>query len=243
MSTEYEATCPFEVERATMIHRWDLLTFIHWAYEPEQVQRLLPEGLTVDTYDGKAWVGLVPFKMQVRLPWGPALPWLSNFPETNVRTYVTAPDGTRGVWFMSLEAARLAAVATARTTYRLPYFWAKMTLDHREEVYRYETARRWPGPRGVASVVQVRVGEQYAPEQLGAFDHFLTALWRLYSAKRNGLRYARVQHDPWPLHRAELLELDDSLMEAAGLPAPTGEPVVHWSPGTEVRIGFPHGLR
>lgn len=223
-----------------MIHRWDQLTFLHWAYDPAVVQKLLPEGLVVDTFDGRAWVGLVPFLMQVRAPQGPALPWISHFCETNVRTYATAPDGTRGVWFLSLDAARLAAVATARTTYRLPYFWSAMCLDHTDDVMTYSCERRWPGPRGARSLVKVRVGDPYAPEDLGDLDHYLTARWRLYSARRRGLRYALAEHDPWPLHRVEVLDLDDELMVAAGLPQPIGDPICHWSPGVEVRIGLPH---
>ena len=225
-----------------MIQRWDQLTFLHWSYDPEVVQRLLPEGLVVDTFDGKAWVGLVPFMMEVRLPRGPAVPWISHFCETNVRTYVTAPDGTRGVWFFSLDATRLAAVATARTTYRLPYYWSSMSLERDGDVVTYECQRRWPGPSNAKSRVQVRVGEPFEPAELGDLDHFLTARWRLYSERTGGNRYAIAAHEPWPLHRAELLDLDDELFVAAGLPAPTGEPLAHWSPGVEVRIGFPHRL-
>ncbi len=225
-----------------MIHRWDRLAFLHWSYDPALVQRLLPESLTVDTYDGSAWVGLVPFLMEVRPPRGPALPWISHFCETNVRTYATAPDGTRGVWFLSLDAARLPAVITARTVYRLPYFWSAMRLDRSADTYSYTCRRRWPAPRGAASIVEVRVGDRYAPSELGPFDHYLTARWRLYSTRGGGLRYALAEHEPWPLHRLEVLELRDELIAAAGLPQPTGEPIAHWSPGVEVRIGVPHAL-
>lgn len=115
--------CPHRVERASMSHRWDNLTFLHWPVAPQLVQALLPPGLEVETFEGSAWVGLVPFEMLVSLPSGGAAPWLCNFAETNVRTYVRGPDGSTGVWFLSLEASRLAAVVTARATYRLPYYW------------------------------------------------------------------------------------------------------------------------
>jgi len=223
-----------------MIHRWDLLTFLHWSYDPETVQRLLPKGLTVETYNGRAWVGLVPFLMEVRPPRGPALPWISHFCETNVRTYATGTDGTRGVWFLSLDAARLPAVITARTTYRLPYFWSAMHLDQSGDTFTYNCRRRWPAPRGAKSLVKVRVGDPYEASELTDFDHYLTARWRLYSEQPHGLRYALAEHDPWPLHRAEVLDVDDQLITATGLPTPQGEPIAHWSPGTEVRIGFPH---
>lgn len=232
-------SCPIEVRRASMIHRWDDLTFLHWSYPPDVVQRLLPDGLVVDTFDDRAWVALVPFRMEVRPARGPALPWISRFCETNVRTYATAPDGTRGVWFLSLDAARLPAVVTARSVYRLPYLWSSMTFDRTGDSVTYTSRRRWPGPRGASSSATIRVGERYEPEELGDLDHFLTARWRLYSPRRGGLRSALAEHAPWPLHRAELVHLDDELLEAGGLPAPAGDPICHWSPGVEVRIGIP----
>lgn len=242
-TTLADPTCPITVPHPSMFHRWDDLTFLHWPYDPDVVQRLVPPGLEVETFDGVAWVALVPFRMEVRAPAGPAIPWISHFPETNVRTYVVAPDGTRGVWFLSLDATRLPAVLTARVGYRLPYFWSSMRIERHGAELTYTTRRRWPDPSGVRSRVRVRVGATFAPGELGDLDHRLTARWRLYShhpaAQR---RYALAEHEPWPLHRAELLDLDDELVAATGLPAPTGEPMVHWSPGVAVRIGLPHRL-
>lgn len=227
-----------------MIHRWDQLTFLHWDYDPAVVQRLLPDGLVVDTFQDRARVGLVPFMMEVRPPRGPAIPWISHFCETNVRTYAIAPDGSRGVYFLSLDAARLAAVATARTTYRLPYFWSAMSLDRTDDTMTYACRRRWPGPRGASSLVRVRVGDPFAPEELGDLDHHLTARWRLYSERRHGLRYALAAHEPWPLHRVELLDLDDELIEATGLPTPhrgTDLPLVTWRRGPHRHASHGHG--
>src|SRR5207253_428282 len=101
---------------------WKWLAFLHWRFDPQEVAKLLPAGLTLDTHDGAAWIGLTPFIVTgLRAPFVPALPWISHFPETNVRTYVRGPDGARGIWFFTLEAARLAAVMGARVTYGLPY--------------------------------------------------------------------------------------------------------------------------
>lgn len=232
------ASCPTPVARPIMIHGWRNLTFLHWRVESAAVQRLLPDGLTVDTFDGSAWVALVPFEMEVSLPHAPLVPWLSRFPETNVRTYVRGPDGRTGVWFLSLEAARLAAVITARTAYRLPYFWSRMAAASFGDLVTYTSRRYAPPPIGVRSRVAVQVGEPFAPHELGDLDHWLTARWRLYSATRHGLRAAQADHPPWPLHRAEVLHLDDGLVRAAGLEV-TGPPLVHWSPGVEVRISLP----
>ena len=123
-----------------MRQRWERLTFLHWAYDPAVVQRLLPGGLTVDTFDGVAWVGLVPFFMRVHTPGDRGVPWVSNFCETNVRTYARDREGRAGIWFLSLDAARLGAVAVARASYQLPYFWSSMRL----------TAARRAGPAGPA---------------------------------------------------------------------------------------------
>ncbi len=240
----YEPTCPLRVVRPIMMHRWETLTFLHWAYQPDVVQRLIPRGLAVETFDEQAWVGLVPFAMGVRPPHTPELPWLSRFCETNVRTYVRDEQGRSGVWFFSLDAARLPAVATARSSFALPYYWSRMSLRADDEgVVRYRCRRRWPGPRGASSSVTVRPGAPYAAHQLSDLDHYLTARWRLFSVRGRHVRYANAQHEPWPLWRATVHELDDELVTAAGLPAPRGAPFVHYSPGVEVRIGMPHAVR
>jgi uncharacterized protein YqjF (DUF2071 family) len=226
-----------------MVHSWDELTFLHWRYQPELVQRLLPDGLSVETFDGSAWVGLVPFFLKVGLPGVPSVPWLSRFAETNVRTYVRGQDGSTGIWFFSLDAARLGAVLVARSTYRLPYFWSDMALEHDGSTISYSCRRRWPGPRGAVSEAVIDIGEPFRPDELGELDHYLTARWALFSAPRSGLRHARAYHEPWPLQRGRVLHLRDELVPAAGLPEPEGEPLVHHARSVEVRIGWPARLR
>src|SRR5579884_1274138 len=120
---------PHKVERPVLYQNWTRLTFLHWRYRPDAIGHLLPPGLELDTFDGAAWIGLTPFLLTgLRPPGLPVLPWLSQFPEMNVRTYVYGPDGERGIWFFTLEASRLAAVLGARLAYRLPYRWASMTV-------------------------------------------------------------------------------------------------------------------
>jgi uncharacterized protein YqjF (DUF2071 family) len=235
----YGALCRFPVERPAMFHRWDQIAFLHWKYDIDTVQRLLPYGLVVEEYEGHAWVGLVPFFMNVRFTTLPRLPWLLEFPETNVRTYVRGPSGESGVWFFSLEASKLGVVLGARATYRVPYFWARMTVDRRGETIEYSARRRWPGPSGTRSEIGIEIGDACRPEDLTEFDHFLTARWTLYGTWRQRLLMARAQHSPWPLHTAKLYRFEDGLVQASGLPAPEGAPVVHWSPGVDVRIGYP----
>jgi hypothetical protein len=241
-------TCPFTIDRPVMRQRWERLTFLHWSFDPAEVQRLLPAGLTAQTFDGAAWVGLVPFFMHVATARGRQAPWVSRFCETNVRTYVVDREGRAGIWFFSLDAARLGAVAVARSTYRLPYFWSAMKLEQRGPEIAYGCSRRWPGP-GAVSRVRVRIGELIRPDQVSDRDHFLTARWILFSVSGHSVsdhsesgrreRLARACHSPWPLHRAQARLVDDGLITAAGLPAPRGEPLALYSPGVDVRIGRP----
>jgi uncharacterized protein YqjF (DUF2071 family) len=226
------------VPRPVMIHRWETLTFLHHPVEPEALQRLLPEGLEVDAFDGRAWIGLVPFAMKIRLPSMPFLHWLTVFPETNVRTYVRGRDGRRGIWFFSLDVPRLAAVAATRNTYRLPYCWARMRLRRTGSEVSYRSMRRWPAGSARSSVV-VEVGEALAPDEATELEHFLTARWGLYTQLPRGIAFAPVEHQRWPLRRARLTDLRETMIEAAGLPAVRVDPLVHFSPGVEVRIGRP----
>jgi uncharacterized protein YqjF (DUF2071 family) len=227
-----------QVIRPVLIQRWDTLTFLHWRYSADLVQSILPPGLEVDTFEGDAWVGLVPFRMvRVRPPGVPVPPWITTFPETNVRTYVRGPDGGVGVWFASLEITRLLGVVVARTAFRVPYTWARMEMiEHSAEV-TYRSSRRWPGPTGIGCDVAVRPG---GPAEHSPTVDFLVNRWRAYTTNRSGqVIFSPVAHAPWTLYDAGIAALSDSLVEAAGLPAPTGAPLVHYSPGVSARIGLP----
>ncbi len=226
-----------------MRQRWERLTFLHWSYHPDIVQQLLPPWLRADPLDGMAWVGLVPFFMRVATAGGRQAPWVSHFCETNVRTYVRDQQDRPGIWFFSLDAARAGAVAVARSTYRLPYYWSRMRLVERDGQVAYGCRRVWPGPRPVTSRVRIEPGGRFSAGELGERDHFLTARWVLFSAAGGRRRFARACHEPWPLHRARVLAADDQLVTAAGLPPPQGEPLAHYSPGVDVRIGRPERYR
>jgi uncharacterized protein YqjF (DUF2071 family) len=231
------------VDTAIMIHQWRLMSFLHWSYRPEAVSPLLPAGLRVHTHDGLAWVSMTPFEMRgVRTPGVPAMPWLSRFPETNVRTYVRGPDGGVGIFFFSLDAGRLPAVLAAQAGLRLPYRWAATAVRTHGDCLSYRGRRRWPGPPGAGYSVRVRPRAALREDELDPLDHFLTARFRLYSMVAGRLVAVDVQHPPWPLHRATLLELRQDLLTAAGLPAPQGEPLLHASPGVRVRIGWPRAV-
>ena len=219
-----------------MKQQWCDLAYIHWRYDPAVVQALLPEGIEVDTFDGSAWVGLIPFSMRnISFPGIPPIPYFSSFPEVNVRTYVKR-NGVPGVWFFSLDVNRFIPAAIARATYFIPYCWGKAT--HRKADGRLFTSvmRRWPSKS--STHIELIIGEKIdEPSQLA---HFLSARWGLFSQGFGGrLRYAPGDHEQWPLYSASVFYLDDKLVTAAGLPTPVGEPHVMFSPGVAVRIGKP----
>ena len=234
-------TCPEPVRRAVMTNRWSWLTYLHWSFDPAIVQALLPEGLRVDTFNGDAWVGLIPFRMQVAVPGVPPVPYLSTFPETNVRTYVVGPDGRPGVWFFSLDAARLPAVAVARGWFGLAYRWASMRVEGHDRRVRYASVRREGPPASCR--IEVEVGDRIDPEKVSDLDHFLVSRWRLYSMWHRGLVLGRIEHAPWTLRAAELVDLQQDMLAAAGLPRPAGEPSVRYAPGVDVRIAMPVRMR
>ena len=217
-----------------MTQRWQWLTFFHWSYPPDTIQRLLPEGLEIDTFDGKAWVGLAPFLLSdIRWRLAPTPKWLSTFPETNVRTYVRGPDGKTGVWFFTLEADRLIGVLGARQLYKLPYRWADMSIRRENNRVEYRSQRRWPFGEGRTDIVIEPLGE---PLELDEFDDFLTARFRLYAASRGCIAYAEIEHEQWPLVGAKVLRLDENLIEQSGIPRAAGDPVVHYSENLNVRV-------
>lgn len=231
--------CPFEVDNPIMVHEWNDLTFIHYEFEPYEIQRLLPDGLKVELIDDKAWVSLVPFKMHIEFPIIGKIPHLGNFPETNVRTYVTGPDGTRGIWFFSLDASRLSAVIAARVAYRLPYFWAKMHVTKFENSIAYESKRIDFFSRRKMSKTLVTIGEKYEDDELQNIHHLLSAQWKLFSYQFGAVYEAHAEHEPWQLFKAELQSIDDELITACGLPKPAYAPIVQYSPGVRVNISMP----
>ncbi len=236
------AICPEPVHRPVMVQRWTDVVFLHWPFSPDVVQRALPPGVTVDTFDGAAWVGLVPFAMEgLGVPGLAPLPLVGSFPEVNVRTYVRS-GARRGVWFFSLDVDRMLPVAVARSTYHLPYCLARAEHGRVDDIVTSRVDRRWPRRHaGAMTRVTVQTGRRVDPAD--PFASFLTARWGLLSATRRGrLWYAPVEHPVWPLHEARLLHLDDQLVAAAGLPSPSDPPHALWAPGVEVRVGRPRRL-
>lgn len=230
------AEAPRAVARTMLVQRWHDLAFLHWPAKPSMVAPFLPAGTRPDTIDGRTYVGLIGFRMvRLGLLAGPGLPYLGTFCETNVRLYSVDDEGRRGVVFLSLDAARLLPVLTAQASLQLPYKWASMRLTERDGVYTYTCWRFGRGPR---SRIAIRAGAPIAePTPL---EHFVTARWGLHVHAHGRTLYVPNVHPQWTLHRADLLELEDELVPATGLPMPEGPPAsVLYSPGVPVRFGPP----
>lgn len=220
--------------RAIASQRWSDLTFLHWRVDSSLVAPLMPAGVVPDVHDGDTWVGLIPFLLdRATLFGGPPVPHFGSFVEVNVRLYGVDAAGRRGVVFLSLEASRLAAVLAARAVFGLPYFWSRTTMEKQGGVIRYRARRHGGGP---GAVIVARPGERIDSDPLA---DFLTARWGMFTTRGGRTRYSPNEHESWPLHSAELLDLDDGLVAAAGLPGITGrEPdSVLFSPGVTTRFG------
>ncbi|MDG2027658.1 MAG: DUF2071 domain-containing protein [Acidimicrobiales bacterium] len=230
---------PNRLRRAVLRQQWDELAYFHWRYRPEIIQERLPSGVRVDTFDGSAWVGLIPFEMRnVRLGPTPSVPWLGSFIEINVRTYVIDPQGRRAVWFFSLDVPRSVIVAVARSVFALPYCWARATHTRDGDRHRYEMTRRWTGSADVFADMAFTVGEAVEDDEVSELDHFLSARWALLTQRHAQLRYGEVRHRRWPLQRVSDVVIDQNVLEAAGLPAPEGSPHARYSPGVDVEVGW-----
>jgi len=226
-----------------MAQSWHDLLFAHWPVALAVLRPLIPLQLQIDISDGQAWLAVVPFRMTgVRLRGTPAVPWLSAFPELNVRTYVT--DGKKpGVWFFSLDAGNPLAVAIARAWFHLPYFRARMLCREQDGWIHYESERTHRGaPTGLLKGRYRPVGEPFAPQR-GTLEHFLTERYCLYTADRRGrIIRGEIHHSHWPLQVAEAEFAENSMAEAAGVALPAQKPLLHFSKRQDVVVWRPQRL-
>ncbi|PQO45179.1 YqjF family protein [Blastopirellula marina] len=198
---------------------WSELLFAHWAVDPDLLAAQLPAGLQLDTRDGQAWIGVVPFLMSDVAPrCCPALPRLSRFLELNVRTYVTRDDKP-GVWFFSLDAASRFAVRVARKTFHLPYMDATMSLDRSDsQLIDYRSQRTHRGEPSTDFDASYQPLGQPFQAQPGTLEHWLTARYCLYSSDRQGRIYrGEIDHDPWTLSEASWKVRSNSMCAPLGL--------------------------
>src|SRR5919109_1986202 len=211
--------------------RWCDLAFLHWAMDPSLVLPLLPAGLELDTYDDKAWIGVVPFRMEeVRLRFAPNVPGISAFPELNVRTYARVGDRT-GVWFFSFDAANRLAVRGARLMLNLPYYDAEMTVARVGEAIDYRSRRVHANatPAELAAIY-APAGDVYEAKP-GTLEYFLVERYCLFLVQSGRLRALDVHHHPWPLQRATVRIETNTMAAATGIPLPPDPPLAHFARG------------
>lgn len=226
-----------------MHQNWGKLLFMHWRIDEELLRPLIPPQLDIDTFDGSAWIGVIPFTMWgIRASFLPPIPGTSAFHELNVRTYVYR-DGVPSVWFFSLDAANRLAVWGARTFYHLPYFNARMSLEQTGKTIRYSSSRQ--DRRGEQAVLQATwdIDEALPQASPGSLEFFLTERYSLDTVHNGKLYRARIHHRPWPLHQAELGSLNSTMIESLGLPTSHGDPLLHYSEALGVDIWPLFGVR
>ena len=221
---------------------WRDLTFLHWALDPAEVAHRMPPGVRPDTLDGVTYVGLIPFRMvDAGVARGPGVPWLGSFLETNVRLYSVDDTGRRGIVFLSLDSDRAAVVLGARAAFGLPYRWARMRYACDGDVHTYDARLRHPRTRA-SSHMEIRAGTRREPT---ALDHFVSARWGLHVRWWGRTLHVPNQHEPWPVHDAEVIALDDQLMASVGLPGLASRAPDHvaFSPGVFTEFGLPADAR
>jgi uncharacterized protein len=211
-----------------MTQTWNDLLFAHWPVDAAALRAIVPASFEIDTYDSQAWVSVVPFHMTNVAPrLVPALPWISAFPELNVRTYVRVGDKP-GVFFFSLDAGNSVAVGAARTLLNLPYYSAQMTADVQADEVRYKS-RRITGPAAEFEARYRGLGDSRKPP-LGTLEHFLTERYCLYAVDHTFHAYRlEIHHPPWPLESAEAEIKTNTMAEAAGIRLPSMAPLLHFS--------------
>lgn len=223
--------------------RWEDLLFAHWPIEPDALRPFLPAALELDTFDGAAYLGIVPFRMADVAPRGlPAIPRFSSFPELNVRTYVTS-QGRPGVWFLSLDAASRPTVIGARRFFQLPYVHARMSCRHDGPDIVYRSDRRDHAAEPATFAARYRPSGPVEYAAAGSLDDWLTARWRLFAQAPGDasapVQRSEIRHAPWPLQPATA-EIDaDDLAAAHGLTLPGGPPQLRFARRVDVRAWWP----
>jgi uncharacterized protein YqjF (DUF2071 family) len=212
-----------------MTQTWHDLLFAHWPVDPRKLREKVPSAFELDLFDGVGWVGIVPFHMTNVAPRGvPSLPWISEFPELNVRTYVRVHHRP-GIYFFSLDAGSTLAVQAARTLLNLPYFSASMTVRRQAGGLEYESRRQDNPSVARLSATYRPVGTPFQAVY-GSLEYFLTERYCLYNLDHRGAAYRlEIHHPPWPLQAADAEFASNTMADAAGLPLPAVKPLLHFS--------------
>lgn len=232
---------PMPDEPWIMTQTWHDLLFAHWPIAVDRLRARLPPGLELDLFANEAWIGIVPFRMTNVAPRGvPAIPWVSAFPELNVRTYVRVRDKP-GVYFFSLDAGNPLAVGVARGLFHLPYYSADMNTSVDGERVKYQSRRR-SDDSAVFEGEYAPTGPA-APPRSGSLDEFLTERYCLYAVdSSHSVHRLEIHHPPWPLQPAEALITVNGMADAAGLRLPAIAPVLHFAKRQDMVAWRMHGV-
>lgn len=224
--------------------RWLDLMFIHYRVPLEKLRALVPPPLELDTFDGEAWIGVVPFRMSHVVPRGfPSLPWFSAFAELNVRTYVKC-EGRAGVWFFSLDAANPFAVRAARHFFHLPYFDAEMISRERDSAIEYRSRRVHRKAAQAEFRAVYRPAGDVFHARPGSIDHWLTERYCLYAENRKGdLFRTDVHHEPWPLQAGQIEIEKNTMLDWLGIQKSDSKPLLHFARRLDVVAWFPERTR
>jgi uncharacterized protein YqjF (DUF2071 family) len=226
-----------------MTQTWHNLLFAHWPVDARALRELVPPGLPLDVYEGQAWIGIVPFRMTNVAPRGvPNIPFVSAFPELNVRTYVTV-GGKPGVYFFSLDADSSIAVATARTLVGLPYFNATMHVEVTGGEVRYES-KRDTRMGGVAEFrARYRPTGPVSPPVEGSLEYFLTERYCLYRVDDSfHAQRLEIHHPKWPLQVAAATFECNTMADAAGVRLPSTAPLLHYAERQDMVAWAPYRI-
>jgi uncharacterized protein YqjF (DUF2071 family) len=226
-----------------MAQRWNRLLFAHWPVQLDVLRPLVPPPLVLDLYAGTAWVSITPFYLSHLRPRGlPPLPWASEFPELNVRTYVTV-GGKPGVYFFSLDAGSAVAVSAARALYHLPYFRASMSAEEASDgSVHYRSNRTHSGAPAAEFDAHYRSTGAVFESKPGTLDHWLTERYCLYAVDRGAAYRAEIHHIPWPLQPAEAEIGRNTMAEAAGLTLAPQPPRLSFTTRLDVVVWLPERL-
>ncbi|QBD76525.1 DUF2071 domain-containing protein [Ktedonosporobacter rubrisoli] len=225
-----------------MTQIWHHLLFANWPLPPEMVRPLVPSQLSLDTFEGQAWISIVPFYMTYVRPRGvPSVPGISRFPELNVRTYVSL-QGIPGVYFFSLDAGSALVVAAARFMTYLPYFQARMEYRLLGDMMYYRSHRTHSGAPSADFVAAYRPTSAASSTKAGTLDYWLTERYCLYSiTRKEHIFRLHIHHRPWSLQLADA-ELELNTMASASnipLPSPVERPLLRYAQRQEVLIWPP----
>jgi uncharacterized protein YqjF (DUF2071 family) len=216
-----------------MKQTWYDLLFAHWEIDPELIKPYIPSSLQLDTYQGRAWIAVVPFRMSgIRLRYMPQIPFTSKFPEINVRTYVTY-QGKPGVYFFSLDASNFLAVKVANSFFHLPYFLSEMAVSSEGDSIYYQSNR---------AKEEIRFKGKYQPisdvfyAEFGSLEYWLSERYCLYTEKENRLYRGEIHHRPWSLQEAKAEIYENTMININGFSPFKSNPILHFAKRLEVLL-------